>query len=49
MFFSKTLQDDEGNYGYRSDGVDLINEWMLKKQSMGKLPKFVATKEVRLR
>ncbi|PZC85796.1 alkaline phosphatase, tissue-nonspecific isozyme [Helicoverpa armigera] len=40
-FFSKNQKDIEGYNGYRSDGVDLIREWKLKKEALGVSPKYV--------
>ncbi|KAI8437087.1 hypothetical protein MSG28_010443 [Choristoneura fumiferana] len=44
-FFPATTKDIEGYAGYRSDGADLIKEWLFTKQNLGFTPKYVYTKE----
>ncbi|KAG6452853.1 alkaline phosphatase, tissue-nonspecific isozyme [Manduca sexta] len=44
-FFPKSQRDVEGHNGYRSDGADLVREWLVKKTSMGALPKYVYTRQ----
>ncbi|XP_075978121.1 membrane-bound alkaline phosphatase-like [Anticarsia gemmatalis] len=44
-FFPKTQRDMEGYRGYRSDGYDLIREWLMKKEILGSSPKFVYNRQ----
>lgn len=44
-FFPATTKDVEGYTGYRSDGADLIKEWLFTKQRLGFTPKYVYTKD----
>lgn len=43
-FLPRYVNDDDGISGYRSDGADLIEEWLLKKISLGFSPKYVYTR-----
>ncbi|KAL4715992.1 hypothetical protein ACJJTC_013292 [Scirpophaga incertulas] len=40
-FLPKTFKDIEGNRGHRSDGKDLIKEWLRKKTSYGVSAKYI--------
>ncbi|KAH9632934.1 hypothetical protein HF086_002756 [Spodoptera exigua] len=44
-FFPRGQTDNEGYYGYRSDGVDLIREWKKQKEAQGVFPRFVYNKQ----
>ncbi|KAJ0176439.1 hypothetical protein K1T71_007618 [Dendrolimus kikuchii] len=44
-FLPSYVKDNDGTPGYRSDGADLIEEWKLKKISLGYRPKYVYTKK----
>ncbi|XP_004923692.2 membrane-bound alkaline phosphatase-like [Bombyx mandarina] len=40
-FYPKNEIDPEGYSGYRSDGVNLAREWLIKKKSQGRTPKYL--------
>ncbi|KAM3957553.1 LOW QUALITY PROTEIN: alkaline phosphatase [Aphomia sociella] len=42
--FSKKEKDAEGFHGHRSDGKDLIREWLLNKRSQGVIAKYIYNK-----
>ncbi|XP_026739041.1 alkaline phosphatase, tissue-nonspecific isozyme-like isoform X1 [Trichoplusia ni] len=44
-FFPRNERDLEGYHGYRTDGADLIREWIIKKESLGAVPKYVYHKD----
>lgn len=43
-FLPSYVKDNDGTPGHRSDGADLIEEWIEKKISLGYKPKYVYTK-----
>lgn len=36
QFLNTTMEDDEGEYGSRTDGKNLINEWLSERNKVGK-------------
>jgi Alkaline phosphatase len=44
-FLPVSSKDDEGNVGERSDGQDLIKEWLLDKTNRTKKAKFITTRQ----
>lgn len=48
-FFSKNEKDTEGEKGLREDGVNLIQEWLYRKEKMGVSPAYVLYRKDLLR
>ncbi|XP_045448087.1 membrane-bound alkaline phosphatase-like [Melitaea cinxia] len=44
-FYPSTEIDPHGHYGIRTDGRNLIREWLLKKESFGFRPKYIYNKQ----